>query len=185
MLNGERSDVMARAYVEAMRVGFRDDTPELDHFLVDTVRAEMTARHGRLAEAARSAMQPPSRPPVSVERAAELLGAEADALMSVRRAKESTPDAISSNLPPSPEPPPRTSRMPMTAPVSRDTPMLSGQRPTSHGQVTLSPEERFIARNSFSDPNMSDEAKERLYASQKARLQQMRRDGLYPERERG
>ena len=72
----------------------------------------------------------------------------------------------------------------MTAPVSRDVPTASGQRQTSTG-VTLSPEERFIARNSFSDPNMSDAEKERLYAQQKSRLHQMRRDGTYPERERG
>lgn len=72
----------------------------------------------------------------------------------------------------------------MTAPVSRDVPSVSGQR-MSPSAVTLTPEERFIARNSFTDPNMTDAEKERLYASQKARLASLRAQGLYPERERG
>jgi len=72
----------------------------------------------------------------------------------------------------------------VSAPVSRDAPMLSGQRVASSG-MTLTPEERFIARNSFSDPSMTDAQKERLYATQKARLAALRSQGLYPERERG
>lgn len=184
MLNGQQFDLMAQAYGEAMRVGFQDDTPELDRFLVETVRAELTARHGRLAEAARSAMEPPRRPVLSVEQEVARLDAEVAAHTAIDHVNASTPAAFASQLP-QPERMPRSRSMPMTAPVSRDTPMLSGQRPMSMGQVTLTAEERFIARNSFTDPNMTDADKEKLYATQKARLQHLRSQGLYPERERG
>jgi hypothetical protein len=184
MLNGERFDVMSRAYKEAMQAGFEDDTEALDRFLVETVRDEMAARHGRLAEAARSAIRsPPRLHNDSVEQAAARLGAEVNALQSVDIARESAPDIIAAQLP-QPEPVPRSRSMPMTAPVSRDVPMLSGQRPMSSG-VTLTAEERFIARHSFSDPNMTDAQKEASYAAQKRRLAALRSQGLYPDRERG
>ena len=187
MLNSEQRDLMAQAYVEAMQAGMRDDTPELDRWLVDTVRSEMNSRRARLADAARSAvgtMMQPRQPERSVEQDAASLAAEAGTLMSAYNARESAPDVVSSQLPQA-APVPRTPRMPMTAPVSREVPMTSGQRLAPSSQVTLSPEERFIARHSFSDPNMTDEAKERLYASQKARLRDLRSQGKYPESGQG
>jgi hypothetical protein len=60
--------------------------------------------------------------------------------------------------------------------------MLSSGRPQSIGNtVTLSPAEREIARRSFTDPSMSDEAKERSYAMQKLRMLRMRADGTLNE----
>ena len=75
--------------------------------------------------------------------------------------------------------------VPMAAPVSRDVPTASGQRQTS-SQITLSPEEREIARSSFSDPTgkMTNADKERLYAMNKAKLIRERAAGRYPARER-
>jgi hypothetical protein len=67
--------------------------------------------------------------------------------------------------------------MPVSAPVSRDIPGPSGVRTSS--KITLSPEEREIARKSFSAPDMTDEQKEKLYAMNKAKLQRMRSNGQY------
>lgn len=72
---------------------------------------------------------------------------------------------------------PRTRSMPVTAPVSRDVPGPSGQRQAN--RITLSPEERAIARTSFTASDMTDEQKERLYAMNKAKLHRMRANGEY------
>jgi hypothetical protein len=85
---------------------------------------------------------------------------------------------------PAPQPQPQQRRsMPVTAPVSREVPTSTGERPASTG-MTLTPEERFIARNSFTDPNMTNAQKERLYAMNKAKLARERAAGRYPARER-
>jgi hypothetical protein len=78
--------------------------------------------------------------------------------------------------PPPPAPPRRS--MPLSAPVARDVPSLGGQR-VSGRQIILTPEERMIARNSFTDPTLTNEQKELLYAQNKARYQQMLSDGSY------
>ncbi len=81
-----------------------------------------------------------------------------------------------------PSSPPPSPRIPMQAPVSRAAPGASGgHSPTS---ITLTAEEREIARNSFSS-DLTMEQRERLYAQNKAKLARMRADGSYPERERG
>jgi hypothetical protein len=69
---------------------------------------------------------------------------------------------------------------PISAPVSRSMPsMTTGNAiPT---RVTLSPSEIEIARNSFSAPDMTNEQKERLFAMNKLRMLQMRKDGLLNE----
>lgn len=74
--------------------------------------------------------------------------------------------------------------MPVTAPVSREVPTSTGERQSTG--VTLTPEERAIARSSFTDPTgkMTNAEKERLYAKNKLKLQNMRASGAYPARER-
>jgi len=87
---------------------------------------------------------------------------------------------------PAPAPQPQARRsMPVTAPVSREATTPSGERPSS-SSITLSAEERFIARTSFTDPTgkMTNAEKERLYAMNKARLARERAAGRYPARER-
>jgi hypothetical protein len=77
--------------------------------------------------------------------------------------------------------------MPVSAPVSREPPTPSGQRSTTGNRVTLSPEEREIARNSFGPIkgekgeyiDMTNEQKERLYAMNKAKLHRQRATGQY------
>lgn len=84
---------------------------------------------------------------------------------------------------PDPPPPQRSRSMPVSAPVSRDIPNPSGQR-SSPTKMTLTEEERRIARNSFSAPDMTDAQKEFLYAQNKRKLQVKRANGEYPQPER-
>lgn len=67
----------------------------------------------------------------------------------------------------------------MTAPVSREVPTISGQRPSSSSKITLTPDEVRIARTSFTAPDMSNAEKELLYARNKQKLQKMRANGEY------
>lgn len=80
-------------------------------------------------------------------------------------------------------PAPQTQRrsMPVSAPVSRDVPTTSGQRQSS-SKITLSEEQRRIARNSFTAPDMTDAQKELLYAKNLRKLQDMKANGSYSER---
>lgn len=84
---------------------------------------------------------------------------------------------------PQPQPQPQRRSIPMTAPVSRDVPTATGQRQPS-SKVTLTAEERQIARTSFTAPDMTNEQKELAYARNKQKLQQMRANGGYPQSER-
>lgn len=84
---------------------------------------------------------------------------------------------------PQAQPQPQRRSIPMTAPVSRDVPTASGQRQAS-SKVTLTAEERQIARTSFTAPDMTNEQKELAYARNKQRLQKMRSNGEYPQSER-
>ena len=68
----------------------------------------------------------------------------------------------------------------MSAPVSRNAPSTSGSRHPADSN-TLTAEERQIARNSFTDPRMSNEQKELLYLRNRQKLHAMRRDGTYSE----
>jgi hypothetical protein len=84
---------------------------------------------------------------------------------------------------PKPAPQPQRRSMPMSAPVSRDVPTPSGQRQENSSKVTLSAEERQIARNAIVDrpdmPKMSNEQKELIYARNKQKLHRMRANGEY------
>jgi hypothetical protein len=89
---------------------------------------------------------------------------------------------------PQPEPreqrealPPQRRSIPVSAPVSRDVPTASGKR-SSDNQMTLSPEERAIARNSFGAINgkdLTNAQKEYLYAQNKAKYQKSLQSGEY------
>lgn len=71
--------------------------------------------------------------------------------------------------------------MPVSAPVSRETHTPNGQR--RNNSITLTPEEREIARNAFGSvhgaPDLTPDQKERLYAENKAKLNRMRASGEY------
>ena len=73
---------------------------------------------------------------------------------------------------------PQRRSMPMSAPVSRDVPTASGQRQTST-TMTLTEEERRIARTSYTAKDMTDAQKEYAYAKNKQKLHRMRANGEY------
>jgi hypothetical protein len=81
--------------------------------------------------------------------------------------------------PPVNAPEPRRS-VPISAPVSRGAPDLASGRSVPM-RITLSPEEVMVARNSFTDPTMTNEQRERLYVANKLRMIQMRKDGTLNE----
>jgi hypothetical protein len=71
--------------------------------------------------------------------------------------------------------------MPMAAPVSREAPNVSsGQRRSN--DMTLSAEERDIARNSIMDrpdmPKLTDAQKEYIYQQNRERMRELRRQGI-------
>lgn len=82
---------------------------------------------------------------------------------------------------PEPEPKPKQRSIPMTAPVSRDVPNASGVR-QEKTRITLTEQERYIARNSYTAPDMSNAQKEYAYAKNKQKLLAMKANGTYSER---
>lgn len=118
--------VFNRQYAQALQSGFTDDTPELDNHLITATVREIEHRR-QLALAAE---------PVDV--AVQRLD---DDIEAIRRSEQ----------PPAPiAPPPLMTRKKTlpggNAPVSRDAPMISGDR---RQENTLRPDEREIARVSF------------------------------------
>lgn len=80
-----------------------------------------------------------------------------------------------------PEPQPQKRSMPMAAPVSREVPAASGTRKSN--SMRLTEEERKVARDSIPDrpdlPKLTNAQKEYMYAKNKAKYEQMKRDGTY------
>jgi hypothetical protein len=78
-------------------------------------------------------------------------------------------------------PQPQRRSMPVSAPVSRDVPSATGVRQSQ--TMTLTEEERKIARTSIMDrpdmPNLTNEQKEYIYAQNKRKLHAMRANGSY------
>ncbi len=73
---------------------------------------------------------------------------------------------------PGPEPEsPSMPSIPVSAPVSRSIAGSNGSRHDGNGKVTLTPEQRHMARVTFTDPSMSTSEKERLYAQGLLRMQ--------------
>ncbi|WP_027578545.1 hypothetical protein [Bradyrhizobium sp. Ai1a-2] len=181
------SEAARLGYEAAMKAGVPDDTEQMNGFILEAMQlgAEREEQHRQQfrADAARRAAaiaRPPTEP--DIEREAEKLGNEASALGLIDAAT-TMPEDIAERY--APEPQRRRPDMPIVAGVSRDVPSYSGQMQSRATQITLTPEERDIARRSFTDPNLSAGEKERMYAQNKVKLQRLRAQGLYPERERG
>jgi hypothetical protein len=68
--------------------------------------------------------------------------------------------------------------IPVSAPVARNIPTASGRREPD-GWNKLTAEEVRIAHNSFTDPNVSNVEKERMYLANKRRYLSMKADGSY------
>lgn len=165
---------MATAYQQGLARGFADDSPELTAFMTGHMAFQLEQQREALAAMA----LPPSAPDTSADIEAQKLDNEVESHRAADRAVTPAvpqmPQATSA---------PRSSRMPITAPVTREVPTSGGQRASSMGQVTLTPAEREIARNSFS--GMSNAEKERLYAMNKAKLARKRAEGSYPQSGQG
>lgn len=87
------------------------------------------------------------------------------------------PPAARATLPPLPPAPERQRSIPMSAPPSRATPSWDGRREPVSGKIKLSVEERMIARNSYSAPEMTDAQKEYAYAMNKKKYLAMKANG--------
>jgi hypothetical protein len=157
LLGDFESKALAFHYQAALNDGVADDSPELAARLLDGVQRERQHLHQRATENVMRAAPPlMPQPPRPQPTAAPV-------------------------LPEPPMMPPPSRRMPISAPVSREVPSATGKR-LSDSKVTLSPEERMIARNSWvDDPNnpVSDAVKEMTYARNKLRLKRMRETGEY------
>jgi hypothetical protein len=148
------SQIFNRHYQAGLQSGLGDDTPELDNYLIGNVAREVEAR--RQFALARE----------SVDEAVQRLDDEIEA----NRRSEEPPAPVA---PPSPRPAPRLS-VPMSAPVSRESPMWSGQRRNDENN-TLRADEREIARVSF--PHLPPSQAEYEYLKNKRRMITMKANG--------
>jgi hypothetical protein len=165
VLDTDKQNLMRLAYSEALEAGIADDSAEMNRAVLDGVERQL--HHARQREELRSAplstdddeLMRPATPGTENSGRQEFspprVSASERALPSIRRS------------------------MPMSAPVSREVPMSNGQRTSDFGKVTLTAEQRIIARNSFSDPSMSNEEKEMLYARNLQKYRSMLADGSY------
>ncbi|WP_172182142.1 hypothetical protein [Bradyrhizobium aeschynomenes] len=149
----------SRHYAAALADGVADDTEQMKRRIVGGVTADLElierTRTGAMRTDAASATVPAQQVQI-----------------------EASPTSAAP-LPRRPGPAPAR-RVPVSAPVSRGVPTGSGRQES--GPITLTAEERAIARNSFgavSGLHMSDDDKERLYASNKRRYLAMLASGQY------
>jgi hypothetical protein len=149
-------------------------------FVTDAFHQQLLAKHYQAARVAGIGDDTPEINKAILDGVARDLEQQRQAA-SLQLRSDPTPAAAPQPAPPAPAPPPIKRSAPVTAPVSRDVPMISGQRAADMRSITLTAEERAVARNSFTDPNMSPEEKERLYASNKRLMLQRRAAGLLNE----
>jgi hypothetical protein len=180
LLQPEAQQILRAEYASALAEGVPDNSDDMERRLDAGIVRQMEARRQRGMEGARAAvMHPPPEMEPSIERMAERLDAEAAGIHRMTGVENATPLILAANLP-EPEPAPRRSSIPMSAPVSREIPNQAGERisPTD-SRITLSPAEREIARNSYHWMSKADAEFE--YAKQKAKLATMRKAGVYSE----
>jgi hypothetical protein len=173
--HGPSTQAMSQAYRAAMRAGIADDTEQMNQAILEGVDRIQDRQLDHEVQVARlTAARPRAEEPATISRLTQ---------------EPEVPPAPQSNggMVHEPAPAPIRKSMPITAPVSRDVPSASGPRVSEARTITLTAEQRLIARNSFGpikDRNgrvvdMSDDEKERLYASNLRRYQQMLANGTY------
>ena len=149
--------IFNRHYVEALQSGgFTDDTAALDNHLIAATAREIEQR--------RQQLEPAHEPARTIEEEVQRLDDEIEA----NRRSEQPPAPIAP--PPKPAAPHRS--IPMSAPVSREVPMGSGERRQDN---TLRADEREIARVSF--PHLPSAQAEYEYLKNKRRMIQMKANG--------
>jgi hypothetical protein len=178
VLAPQNADAVAWHHHLAQRAGIEDGSDAMHQRILDGIAQEHELIRQRRAEMAERAMPTASAPPITrpadVDAMAEQLGREASAIGMTMNAEASTPEAVAENLPPMPDPAPRKKSIPYGAAPSRNVPSYSGKSDTSRS-VTLTAEERGIARNSYHW--MGPDAAEREYAHQKAKMLGLKEKG--------
>jgi len=146
------SAMFNRHYQAGLQSGLGDDTPQLDQYLIANVASEIEQReqHRRQLESEDVA---------------------------VRRLEDEAAAHLRSYAPPEPIAPPSKPAaprrsMPISAPVSREVPMVSGER---RQENTLNQDERFIAHTSF--PHLPKPQAEYEYLKNKRLMIQRKASG--------
>jgi hypothetical protein len=163
-------------HVAALAAGIPDDSGAMGEYIL--TRTAESLEHRR---ALRDASSRARADDAAARQAAAELEREAEELRAEHQAEqEESPEEPM----PAPARPMREPRrgIQYSAPISRDSPSVATGRPASFAtSVTLSPAEREVARTSFSDPSMSIEERERLYAKNKLLMLQRRANGTLNE----
>jgi hypothetical protein len=191
MLEDHNARAVTFYYQQALRAGIPDDTAAMNAYILDGLKQARRDQRYEDATMAMDAMDIPLPQPVKT---AESLNREVDAVHSTNAAASARDiiGELAERIKGGEFTPPRKNSIPVSAPVSREPPTPSGRKPSMPNKVTLTPEERQIARNAFGPVkgrngewvDLTNEQKERLYAVNKAKLAQLRGSGEYPEPER-
>lgn len=152
--------LMRHNFQLALHAGVPDDTPAMDNAILAGVQRDLEHHHRLTLAHARPAAEN-TQPHQDVLQAAQALAHEAEALLAERPAD--APATLTA---------PRRS-MPMTAPVSRDVPMMSGG--SAPASQTLSPDERAIAAVSF--PHLPKPQAEYEYLKNRRRMHALKASG--------
>jgi hypothetical protein len=151
LLHADVAPLVARAHQAALHAGIEDDTEAMNRHVMDEV-VRSIEQHRELT----SARARPTEENRTIHESAADLGRMAEQYLAEYQ-DEHAPAAA-------PAVAPRRS-IPYSAPVSRESPTMSGQ-PRQTSQNTLSPDERFIARESF--PHLSKGQAEYEYFKNKS-----------------
>jgi hypothetical protein len=176
LMRPDIAPIASRVYQNAIASGVEDDSEELEKFILDRTAQDLAARR-KLAEGSARHRAEAER----LRHEVEELDREAGGFQSEEDQEEPAPEPerAPSRAPVSGA---ARTRMSVSAPVSRDAPSVSTGRAQSLGnRITLSPAEREIARNSFTDPTMTDADRERSYAMQKLKMLAARANGTLNE----
>jgi hypothetical protein len=162
--------LVPHAIMVARHAGIADDTDAMDHAILSSIARDVEHhRHLSQLTSASARLTPENREAhADVDQHVAALQGEAQMHLAAHQSEHQ----------PAPPPSPKQRRsIQMSAPPSRGEPSFSG-RPDL-GSNSLSAEERQIARNSFSDPHMSNAERELLYLRNRNRYRHMKADGSY------
>ena len=167
LLQQPHLQLMSHAYQLALHAGIPDDTPAMDAAVLGGIHLNL--QHHRQLSQLTSAQ---ARPTPENHQAHQDVTESASAL--AREAEQH----FAAYQPAPIAPKPQRRSVPVQAPVSRNSPSVSGHPQQNN---TLTAAEREIARNSFTDPNMSNTEKELLYLRNRQKYSRMKADGSYSE----
>jgi hypothetical protein len=184
LLQPEASAILRSEYTAALQEGVPDDSDAMERRLDSRIVARLRARHNQPGDdgiegARATVMQAPDALEPEIQKDVERLDAEAGVIRGMMHAENSMPHSLAMDLPTAGPATPSRRSLPVSAPVSRDVPTISGAKVQDSRNVTLSPEERVIARGSYSWMSHADA--EREYGRQKLKLAAMRKAGTYSE----